>query len=77
MPDGNKEVAQDIFSAMIAATRGDDKAAGDLLRGAFGRITSQFMAPFVAAGARAPGATVERVARAEQGEVEAESPEEG
>jgi hypothetical protein len=76
MPDQNQEAAQEIFSAMLAAARGDDKTAGDLLRRAFGKVAGQFAAPFGAGGAGPRRVPVTRGAMPEQGEQESEAPEE-
>lgn len=72
MAEQNRDAAQDIFNAMMAAARGEDKVAGDLLRGAFGKISGQLLGPMAAAAARGPTMPGAKVGAVEQGEREPE-----
>lgn len=72
MPNGNQDAAQDIFNAMMAAARGEDKVAGDLLRGAFGKISGQLLGPMAGAAAQSPTMPGAGPGVVEQGEKEPE-----
>jgi hypothetical protein len=76
MSDQNQEAARAIFSAMLAAARGDDKVAGDLLRWVFGRISVPFGISFAPGEPGPRRVPVTRGAMPEQGEQESEAPEE-
>lgn len=72
MPDGDREMAQEIFTAMLAAARGDDRTAGELLRGVFGRISSQLFQAAPGAAFRGPMAAPGKATMPDLGEQEEE-----
>lgn len=72
MPDGNQEMAQDIFLAMLAAARGDDQAAGDILRRATARMSGQMFRVPPGAAVEKPGAPPGKASLPDLGEPEEE-----